>query len=165
MTATPITVLRGGTVVDGSGADPFRADVAIAGGLIHEIGRHLHGDESIDVDGAIVAPGFIDLHTHYDPQVLWDPWLTPSSWHGVTSVVAGNCGYGIAPCDPAGHTTILRTLEMVEDMRLETLQAGVDWSFTSYGDYLAAVEAKGTVLNFGGYVGHFPVRVAVLGEE
>ena len=84
---------------------------------------------------------------------------------GVTSVVAGNCGYGIAPCEEAGHTTILRTLEMVEDMRFETLVAGVDWGFTSYGEYLAAVEAKGTMLNFGGYVGHFPVRVAVLGDD
>lgn len=159
-----VTVLRGGTVVDGTGHDPVVADVAIADGRIREIGRNLIGDRSIDVGGAVVTPGFIDLHTHYDPQVLWDPWLTPSCWHGVTSVVAGNCGYGIAPCDASSHRTILRTLEMVEDMRFATLEAGVDWGFESYGQYLGAVASKGTMLNFGGYVGHFPVRIAVLGD-
>jgi N-acyl-D-aspartate/D-glutamate deacylase len=160
-----VIVLRGGTVVDGTGGDPIVADVAIAGGRIRAIGTGLAGDRSIDVGGAIVAPGFVDLHTHYDPQVLWDPWLTPSCWHGVTSVVAGNCGYSIAPATAAGRGTILRTLEKVEDMLLATLEAGVDWAFESYGEYLAAIEAKGTILNFGGYVGHFPVRVAVLGDE
>ncbi|NUU22570.1 MAG: amidohydrolase family protein [Streptomycetaceae bacterium] len=156
-------VLRGGTVVDGTGAAPYRADVAVRGGRIAEIGPALRADVELDAAGALVCPGFIDLHTHYDPQVLWDPWLTPSSAQGVTSVVAGNCGLSLAPCPPEMRASLVRILEHVEDMPAPVLDAGVDWSFTGYRDYLARVGGAVGV-NFGGYVGHNAVRMTVLGD-
>jgi len=156
--------LRGGTVVDGTGAPARRADVGIAGGRIAEIGPRVAGAREIDASGRLVAPGFIDLHTHYDPQVLWDPQLTPSSWHGVTAVVAGNCGYSLAPTRPEGRPSLLRTLDKVEDMRVATLEAGVAWDFETYPEYLDAVGRRGTAIHFGGYVGHTAVRLYVLGD-
>jgi N-acyl-D-amino-acid deacylase len=157
--------VRGGTLVDGSGAPPRRADVGIAGGRIAEIARRVTGASEIDASGRLVVPGFIDIHTHYDPQVLWDPALTPSSWHGVTSVVAGNCGYSLAPTRPEGRASLLRTLDKVEDMRLATLEAGVVWDFETYPEYLDAVRRRGTAIHFGGYVGHTAVRLYALGDE
>jgi N-acyl-D-aspartate/D-glutamate deacylase len=156
--------IRGGTVVDGTGSPPFRADVGIAGGKVVEVGRDVSGDRQIDATGRLVVPGFIDIHTHYDPQVLWDPWLSPSCWHGVTSVVAGNCGYSIAPTRAQSRGSILRTLDKVEDMRLTTLEAGVGWDFETYAQYLEIVGRRGTAINFGGYVGHTPVRLYVMGD-
>jgi N-acyl-D-amino-acid deacylase len=157
--------IRGGTLVDGTGSPPIRADVGITDGRVVEIGESVAGDRQIDATGRLVVPGFIDIHTHYDPQVLWDPWLTPSSWHGVTTVVAGNCGYSIAPTQQASRGSILRTLDKVEDMRLTTLEAGVGWDFETYPEYLQTVARRGTAINFGGYVGHTPVRVYVMGDE
>ncbi len=157
--------IRGGHVVDGSGQPAYRADVGVAGGRVVEIGPTVHADEELDASGRLVVPGFIDIHTHYDPQVVWDPLLTPSCWHGVTSVVAGNCGYSIVPTRQEHRATLLRTLDKVEDMRLATLEEGLDWSFVSYGEYLATIAARGCALNFGGYVGHTPVRLFVMGEE
>jgi N-acyl-D-amino-acid deacylase len=157
--------IRGGTVVDGTGSPPFRADVGITDGKVVEIGESVSGDRQIDASGRLVIPGFIDIHTHYDPQVLWDPWLTPSSWHGVTTVVAGNCGYSIAPTQQASRGSILRTLDKVEDMRLSTLEAGVGWDFETYPEYLQTVARRGTAINFGGYVGHTPVRIYVMGDD
>src|SRR5262245_4029981 len=156
--------VRGGTLVDGSGAPARRADVGISGGRITEIGPRVTGAREIDASGRLVAPGFIDLHTHYDPQVLWDPQLTPSSWHGVTSVVAGNCGYSLAPTRAADRPSLLRTLDKVEDMRVETLEAGVAWDFETYPEYLDAVRRRGIAIHFGGYVGHTAVRLYVLGD-
>ncbi|HZO08088.1 MAG TPA: amidohydrolase family protein, partial [Myxococcota bacterium] len=156
--------LRGGTLVDGSGAPARRADVGISGGRVAEIGPRVAGAREIDASGRLVAPGFIDLHTHYDPQVLWDPQLTPSSWHGVTSVVAGNCGYSLAPTRAADRPSLLRTLDKVEDMRVATLEAGVKWDFETYPEYLDAVRRRGTAIHFGGYVGHTAVRLYVLGD-
>lgn len=158
-------VVRGGRVVDGSGGPAVEADVAVAGGRIQEIAPKLRGDREVDASGGLVVPGFIDLHTHYDPQVLWDPWLTPSSDLGVTSVVAGNCGFSLAPCPAAMRGSLLRTLESVEDMRVETLEAGIDWSFETFPEYLEAVAARGVAINFGGFVGHTALRLWVLGEE
>jgi N-acyl-D-aspartate/D-glutamate deacylase len=157
--------IRGGTVVDGTGSPPIRADVGITAGKVVQIGESVAGDRQIDATGRLVVPGFIDIHTHYDPQVLWDPWLTPSSWHGVTTVVAGNCGYSIAPTERASRGSILRTLDKVEDMRLTTLEAGVGWDFETYPQYLQTVARRGTAINFGGYVGHTPVRVYVMGDD
>ncbi len=157
--------IRGGLLIDGTGAPGRRLDVGIAGGRIAELAPTVRGAREIDASGRIVAPGFIDLHTHYDPQVLWDPALTPSSCQGVTSVVAGNCGYSIAPTRAEGRGSLMRTLDKVEDMRLETLEAGIDWNFESYGEYLARVERAGVAINFGGYVGHTPVRAYVLGDD
>jgi N-acyl-D-aspartate/D-glutamate deacylase len=157
-------VIRGGTVVDGSGRPRVEADVRVRDGVIVEIGTQLRGDRELDASGCVVAPGFLDLHTHYDPQVLWDPWLTPSSHQGVTGVVAGNCGFSIAPCRPESRGSLLRTLDKVEDMRIPTLEAGVDWSFETYADYLARVGRAGTAINFSGYIGHTPLRMWAMGD-
>ena len=162
---TPEVAIRGGLLVDGSGGVPYRADVGIAGGRIVAIDASVRADDEIDAVGRIVAPGFIDIHTHYDPQVVWDPMLTPSCWHGVTSVVAGNCGYSIVPTRAAQRGTLLRTLDKVEDMRVRTLEAGIAWKFETYPEYLAAIEARGCGVNFGGYVGHTPVRLYVMGDD
>lgn len=155
--------IRGGTVVDGTGRAVYRADVGIRDGRIVAIAPTVRAPVELDASGALVCPGFIDLHTHYDPQVLWDPWLTPSSAQGVTTVVAGNCGLSLAPCPPEMRASLVRILEHVEDMPAPVLDAGVDWSFTTYGDYLARVGGAVGV-NFGGYVGHNAVRMTAMGD-
>src|SRR5438105_10854846 len=158
-------VIKGGTVVDGTGAPGRRADVAISGGVITEIGDNLDGRRTLDATGQIVAPGFVDIHTHYDAQVFWDPALSPSCWHGVTSVVAGNCGFSIAPVRPEHRELLVRTLQHVEDMSPETLFAGVPWDeFETFPQYLDSIEARGTLINFACYVGHTAVRIFVMGE-
>jgi len=157
-------VIRGGTVVDGTGAPGRAADVAITGDVISEIGPNLAGGRELDASGCVVAPGFIDIHTHYDAQVFWDPALRPTSFHGVTTVVAGNCGFAIAPTRPEHHDVIARTLENVEDMDLATLTAGVDWDFETFPEYLESVQRRGTVLNFTAYVGHSALRLYVMGD-
>ena len=158
-------VIRGGTVVDGTGAPGRRADVAVTDGTISEIGDGLEGHRELDASGQIVSPGFIDIHSHYDAQVFWDPALTPSSFHGVTSVVAGNCGFSIAPCRPEHRALLARTLQHVEDMNLATLEAGIPWDFETFPQYLDSVARHGTALNYGVYVGHTAVRLFVMGEE
>jgi N-acyl-D-aspartate/D-glutamate deacylase len=156
--------IRGGLVLDGTGAPGRRADVAIDGGAIVEIGERLSGKRVLDASGQIVAPGFIDIHTHYDAQVFWDPALTPSCFHGVTTVIAGNCGFSIAPTRPEHRETIARTLENVEDMDVATLAAGIPWDFESFPEYLDSVRRHGTILNFGAYIGHTALRLYVLGD-
>src|SRR5712691_5761504 len=141
-------VISGGTVVDGTGAPGYRADVAVNDGRITDVGPSLDGGHVLDAGGHVVAPGFIDIHTHYDAQVFWDPALTPSCFHGVTTVVAGNCGFSIAPTRPEHHDVIARTLENVEDMNVETLGAGIPWDFSTFSEYLASVERRGTAMNF-----------------
>jgi len=159
-------VVRGGSVVDGTGAPRFPADVAVADGRIVGIGSGLSGRRELDASGCVVAPGFIDVHTHYDAQVFWDPGLTPSCWHGVTTVIAGNCGFSLAPLRPEHRGLMIETLQNVEDMAPAALEAGVDWdSFQSFGEYLDAVESRGVRVNFGAYVGHTAVRLYALGEE
>ena len=157
-------VIKGGTVVDGTGAPGVRADVAISGDRIVEVGEGLSGTRVLEADGHVVAPGFIDIHTHYDAQVFWDPALTPSSWHGVTSVVAGNCGFTIAPCRPEHRELIGKTLQHVEDMNLATLQAGIPWDFETFPEYLDSVARHGHALNYGAYIGHTAVRLFVMGD-
>src|SRR5882762_5306099 len=128
-------VIRGGTVIDGTGGGGIRADVAIEDGRVAAIGPNLDGEHTLDAGEHVVAPGFIDLHTHYDAQVFWDPSLTPSCFHGVTTVVAGNCGFSIAPTRPEHHEVIARTLENVEDMNFDTLNAGIPWDFSTFPEY------------------------------
>ena len=159
------TVIRGGTVVDGTGAPGHRADVAVSEGHIVEVGTNLKGDVQVDADGCVVAPGFIDIHTHYDAQVYWDPALTPSCFHGVTTVVAGNFGFSIAPTRPEDRELIAHTLENVEDMDPASLMAGIPWDFESFPEYLGSVARSGTVLNFAAYVGHTPLRLYVMRDE
>src|SRR5688572_1086423 len=158
-------VIRGGTVVDGTGAPGRRADVAVSDGRIVGVGDGLDGDRTLDADGHVVAPGFIDIHTHYDAQVFWDPALTPSCFHGVTTVVAGNCGFSIAPTRPEHHDLIARTLENVEDMNVATLAAGIPWDFSTFPEYLASVERHGLGLNFGAYIGHTALRLFSMGDD
>ena len=157
-------VIRGGTVVDGSGAPGVRADVAIDAGRITQVGGRLEGRRELDATGHVVAPGFIDIHTHYDAQVFWDPALTPSCFHGVTTVVAGNCGFSIAPTRPEHRELIARTLEKVEDMDVAALAAGIPWDFSTFPEYLASVERHGLGLNFGAYIGHTALRLFVMGD-
>ena len=158
-------VVKGGLVVDGSGDAAVTADVAVAHGRVVDVGPDLDGVTVLDATGAVVAPGFIDLHTHYDPQVTWDPWLTPSSYLGVTSVVAGNCGFSLAPCRPDLRHTMMRTLEAVEDMSYAAMDEAIPWTFATYPEYLEGVGARRPGLNFGGYVGHTAVRLWVMGED
>jgi N-acyl-D-aspartate/D-glutamate deacylase len=161
-------LIRGGTLVDGSGAPARPGDLAIRDGRIAALGQVRGGAErTLDAGGCAVAPGFVDIHTHYDAQVFWDRMLSISPWHGVTSVVMGNCGFGIAPTRPEHRDLILRTLESVEGMSLEALRAGVgeDWPFESFPEYLDAIERRGTAINVGALVGHTPVRLYVMGEE
>ena len=158
-------VIRGGTVLDGTGAPGRRADVAVTGDRITAVGDKLDGKRVLDADGHVVAPGFVDIHTHYDAQVFWDPALTPSSWHGVTSVVAGNCGFSIAPCRPEHRALMVHTLEHVEDMSPATLEAGVPWDFETFPQYLDSVERRGTVINYSAYVGHTALRLWVMGDD
>jgi N-acyl-D-amino-acid deacylase len=159
-------VITGGTVIDGSGRPGRRADVAITGGRITGVGEGLRGTEELDATGQVVTPGFIDIHTHYDAQVFWDPSLTPSSFHGVTTVVAGNCGFSIAPIKPEGVGLLAHTLQHVEDMSFDTLSVGVPWDeFETFPQYLAAVGRRGTALNYGCYVGHTAVRLYVMGDD
>ena len=132
--------------------------------MIREIGPNLRGERELDASGCAVAPGFIDIHTHYDAQVFWDPALRPSSYHGVTTVVAGNCGFAIAPTRPEHHDVIVRTLENVEDMDPATLAAGIAWDFETFPEYLESVRRRGTVLNFTAYIGHSPLRLYVMGD-
>jgi len=160
------TVIRGGTVLDGTGAPGRRADVGIDDGRIVAIDQGLRGDLELDASGQVVCPGFIDIHTHYDAQVFWDPRLTPSSHHGVTSVIAGNTGFSIAPIAPDGVELLARTLQHVEDMSFDTLAAGVPWGeFETFGQYMEAVGRRGTALNYGCYVGHTAVRLYVMGPD
>ena len=159
-------VIRGGTLIDGTGAPGRPGDVAVADGRIVGVGEGLSGDRELDASGQVVAPGFIDIHTHYDAQVFWDPWLTPSAFHGVTSVVAGNCGFSIAPIRRALAPLLARTLQHVEDMSFDTLSVGVPWDeFETFPQYLDAVERRGSALNYGCYVGHTAVRMYVMGED
>jgi N-acyl-D-amino-acid deacylase len=159
-------VIRGGTLIDGSGQPGRRADIAIEGGRVVEIGDGLRAADEIDASGHVVTPGFIDIHTHYDAQVFWDPALTPSSFHGVTTVIAGNCGFSIAPVRPDGAELLARTLEQVEDMSFQTLSEGVPWDqFETFPEYLDLIERRGTTLNYGCYVGHTAVRLYVMGPD
>ena len=160
-----VLVIRGGTVVDGTGAPGVVADVAIADGRIAAIGQGLEGDTVLDATGCVVSPGFIDIHTHYDAQVFWDPALTPSCFHGVTTVVAGNCGFSIAPTRPTDRDLIAHTLEKVEDMDPASLAAGIPWEFESFPEYLRSIEQRGTVLNYASYIGHTPLRIYVMGAD
>src|SRR5579859_5929088 len=144
-------VIRGGTVVDGTGSPGVRADVAITDGRVSAIGSGLDGERTLDAGDHVVAPGFIDIHTHYDAQVFWDPAITPSCYHGVTTVVAGNCGFSIAPTRPEHRTAIAATLERVEDMNVATLLAGIPWDFETFPEYLASVARRGVGLNYANY--------------
>jgi len=159
-------LIRNGRVVDGTGAPARRADVAIAGGKIVEIGSASGpAQASIDASDCVVAPGFIDPHTHYDAQICWDGALTPSSWHGVTSAVMGNCGVGIAPCRPGSREVAMRDLVNVEAIPYEVLERGITWDWESFPEYLDAAQRRKPALNLAFLAPLTPLRHYVMGEE
>jgi N-acyl-D-aspartate/D-glutamate deacylase len=158
-------VIRNGMLVDGTGAAARRADVAIAGGKIAEIGRVTEGAATvIDASDLVVAPGFIDPHTHYDAQICWDGAVTPSSWHGVTSVIMGNCGVGIAPCRPKAREVAMRDLVNVESIPFDVLNMGITWDWETFPDFLAAAARRGPSLNLAFLAPLTPFRHYVMGE-
>jgi len=159
-------VIRGGTVVDGTGAEGRIADVAVDDGKVTQIG-HVdgRGTREIDADGLVVAPGWVDIHTHYDGQVTWDPELTPSSWHGVTTVVMGNCGVGFAPVRPGGEGFLIELMEGVEDIPGTALHEGIDWDWESFPEYLDALDKTPRAIDVAAQVPHAALRAYVMGER
>src|SRR5687768_4246284 len=159
-------LLRGGTVVDGSGAARYRGDVGVKDGVIVEIGRiRSAAGRTIDADGLVVAPGFIDGHTHMDAQVAWDRIGSCSCWHGVTSVIMGNCGFALAPCKPEAREWFARCLTAVEDIPTEAMLAGIDWTWETFPEYLATVARLPKAINYGAYIGHSALRMYAMGER
>ena len=160
--------ITGGTIVDGTGKAGFVGDLGIKNGKVVAMGK-ADGDATttIDAKGRVVSPGFVDVHTHYDAQILWDRMLTISPWHGVTTTVIGNCGFGVAPTREIHRKMIMQTLEKVEGMSLEALEAGLgtDWPFETFPQYLDALEKRGSAINVAALFGHTPLRLAVMGEE
>src|SRR5712671_7413921 len=134
-------VIKNGTVVDGTGCEPYRADVAVQGDRIAEIGKVSDaGKRTIDADGQIVTPGFVDIHTHLDAQIWWDPVVSSSCWHGVTSVVMGNCGVTFAPCRPEDREYLAHLMESVEDIPAQSILDGLSWHWKTYGEYLGELD-------------------------
>src|SRR5438067_2268626 len=158
-------VIRGALLCDGGGGEAVRGDLAVRGDRIEAVGRvPQHGDVELDAAGLVLAPGFIDVHTHYDCQLFWDPSASPSPWHGVTTVVMGNCGFTIAPCREADRETLMQLLLFVEGMPIETLRAGIAWAWEDYGGCLGARERRGVGPNVAGFIGHSAVRYRVMGR-
>ena len=159
-------VIRGGEMVDGTGAEPVPGDVAIDDGLITAVGKvDAKGDQEIDAQGHVVTPGFVDLHTHLDAQIGWDPSLTPVSWHGVTTALMGNCGVTFAPCKPEDVDLLAGMMETVEDIPKNAILTGLPWDWEDYGGYLDAIERLDPAINVAGMVGHCAVRFYVMGER
>ncbi|HVN29611.1 MAG TPA: amidohydrolase family protein [Candidatus Binataceae bacterium] len=159
-------LIRNGTIVDGSGMPRFRADLGIANGKIAAIGKlRENARETIDADGHIVSPGIIDAHTHMDAQVFWDPIGTCSCWHGITSVVMGNCGFSLAPCGEKDKLLVMRNLERAEDISPEAMEAGIKWSWETFPQYLDAVDRTPKGINYTAYMGHSALRTYVMGPR
>ena len=164
-------VISGGTIVDGSGAAGVVGDLAITDGVVMAMGEDVDASEgastTIDATGKVVCPGFVDIHTHYDAQVMWDRMMTVSPWHGVTTAVIGNCGFGVAPTRPDHRELVIRTLEKVEGMSADALRAGLgdEWPFETFPEYLDAVEARQPAINVAVMIGHTPLRLYVMGTD
>ena len=160
-------LIRGGTVVDGSGAAPKRADVAVVDGRVAAIESRIDADaaETIDASGRYVTPGFVDIHTHYDGQATWDPIMAPSAWHGVTTVVMGNCGVGFAPADPSRHDWLIELMEGVEDIPGAALSEGITWRWETFPEYLDELERLGRTIDVAAQVPHGAVRAYVMGDR
>src|SRR5437899_272613 len=159
-------VVKNGVVIDGSGMARYRADVGVRHGRIVTIGRiRERAREVIDADGQVVAPGFVDGHTHMDAQVFWDPLGTCSCWHGVTTVVMGNCGFTLAPCAASDKHLVMRNLERAEDIAAEAMDAGIDWTWTTFPEFLDRVASLPKGINYACYIGHSALRTYVMGER
>src|SRR4051812_42268712 len=160
-------VIRGATIVDGTGAPARTGDVAVQDGVITEVGGRVGdtGNRELDGDGLLLTPGWVDIHTHYDGQVTWDPDVTPSSWHGVTTVVMGNCGVGFAPVRPGAENFLIELMEGVEDIPGTALHEGIDWQWESFPQYLDALERVPRMVDVAAQVPHAAVRAYVLGDR
>ena len=159
-------VIRGGLMVDGAGSEPSVGDIAVKEGLITEIGSDLGAaKQTIDAEGLVVTPGFVDVHTHLDAQVAWDPDLTPISWHGVTTALLGNCGVTFAPCKPGDRELLAGMMETVEDIPREAILEGLSWNWESYGEYLNELQQLNPAINIAGLIGHCALRFYVMGER
>jgi N-acyl-D-aspartate/D-glutamate deacylase len=159
-------VVRNGTLVDGTGLPPYRADVGVQGGRIAAIGRiRERGAEEIDAEGHVVTPGFVDAHTHLDAQLFWDPLATSSCWHGVTTAVVGNCGFTLAPSKDGERELVLRNLERAEDIPAESMAAGVPWGWERFAEFLDALDAIPKAVNVAAYLGHSALRTWAMGER
>jgi len=166
MTSTPDLVIRGGNIADGKGGDLYEADVAMSGGRITEVGKVLgKGKEEIDAKGKLVAPGFVDVHTHYDGQVTWSHDITPSSQNGVTTAIMGNCGVGFAPCRPVDHVRLIQLMEGVEDIPEPVLSAGIPWAWESFPDYMDRLSKRSFDMDVGAQLPHAALRVYVMGDR
>ncbi|WP_267134678.1 amidohydrolase family protein [Sphingomonas sp. So64.6b] len=159
-------LIRGGTIVDGSGAPPFTGDVAVSAGRIVAVGKvDGSAERVIDATGLLVTPGFVDIHTHYDGQATWEARMQPSSWHGVTTVVMGNCGVGFAPCRPGDRSTLVRLMEGVEDIPYPVLMDGLPWNWETFADYLDSLAERRFDVEIGAQLPHAPLRVYAMGER
>lgn len=159
-------VIRNGLVVDGSGSEPRHADVGVRDGIIAAVGEGLApGTEEIDAKGCIVTPGFVDLHTHYDAQVMWDPILAPSAWHGVTTVIMGNCSVGFAPLRRDDRGFAIKVMEAVEEIPADVMEAGIDWDWETYPEYLDALDRRRHTIDIGTQVTHVALRAYVMGDR
>ena len=164
--SSPSLVIRNGTIVDGSGGDPYQADLAVVDGKISAIGGDIpKGTEEIDARGKLVTPGFVDVHTHYDAQVTWSDRLSPSSWNGATTVLFGNCGVGFAPCHEDQHDMLINLMEGVEDIPEVVLSEGLPWNWHSFPDFLDAIAARSYDVDVAAQVPHAALRVYVMGER
>jgi N-acyl-D-aspartate/D-glutamate deacylase len=159
-------VIKNGMVIDGSGLPRYRADVGVRHGKVTTIGRiRENARETIDADGHVVTPGFVDGHTHMDAQIFWDPLGTSSCWHGITSAVMGNCGFTLAPCSAQNKMMVIRNLQRAEDIPVESMEAGIRWTWTTFPEFLDTLEGLPKGINYGGYVGHSAIRTFVMGER
>jgi N-acyl-D-amino-acid deacylase len=160
------TVIRGGTIIDGTGNPAFSGDVAIAGERIVEVGGRLGpGRREIDAAGLLVTPGWVDVHTHYDGQAMWDPLLAPSCWHGVTTAIFGNCGVGFAPVRPQHRAALMDLMEGVEEIPGIVLADGLTWDWETFPEYLDALERRPHAIDIGAQIAHHPLRVYVMGDR
>src|SRR5580704_15037816 len=159
-------VIRNGKIVDGTGAPARSGDIAIDGGVIASVGGKAGaGRRELNANGLLVTPGWVDIHSHYDGQVAWDPYVTPSSWHGVTTVIMGNCGVGFAPVRRGSEEFLLNLMDAVEDIPSDTLAAGIKFEWETFGEYLDAMSRIRRAIDIGAHVPHCAVRPYVMGER